>query len=194
VPAWFQTRDPDTDILDGKLCTDYEYGINFLDEYGQGEGDVKRASAELLLNGRLGPHVMPKGWVTVAASNFASDRSGVSKSFDFVIGRRVEINLTDDIESWKDWALTHNVNPVLVAFAIQNPQVVFTKGVPDKQGPWCTPRSLVLCGKILEQMADENGDLPTDASAIEIAHGMIGAGAAAQLFAMIKLGQEMPRS
>lgn len=193
LPAWYQTSDPITGKPDGKIVTDFEHGILFLDEYGQGEADVKRASAELLLHGRIGPHVLPKGWSVIAASNFVTDRSGVTKSFDFVINRRTEIQITDDLEGWKDWAFTHGVNPILIAFANQNPQIIFSAGVPDKQGPWCTPRSLVRLGNMLDQMSSGDGNLPTDSIAVELAHGTIGAAASSQLFAMIKLGQEMPR-
>ncbi len=193
MPAWFQTSDPITGEPDGKLVTDYANGVLFLDEYGQGEADVKRVSAELLLHGRIGPHVLKKGWTVIAASNFVTDRSGVTKDFDFVINRRTQVDITDDMEGWKDWAFAHGVNPVLIAFANQNPQIVFSAGVPDKQGPWCTPRSLVNLGKILDEMSAKDGNLPTDSVAMELAQGTIGSGATAQLMAMIKLGQEMPR-
>lgn len=193
LPSWFQTSNPETGYLDGKLASDFEHGILFLDEFGQGESDVKRASAELMLNKQLGPHRLPNGWMVIAASNFANDRSGVTKDFDFLINRRTILEISDDLQSWENWAFSHGVNPVLIAFANQNSQVVFSAGVPDKQGPWCTPRSLVTLGKIFEHMKDANGDLPVDSSAVEIAHGTIGAGASAQLFAMIKLGQQMPK-
>jgi hypothetical protein len=200
LPSWFQTADPETGKLDGKMASDYERGILFLDEFGQGEADVKRASAELLLNGQLGPHKINKstvdrpGWIVIAASNFVSDRSGVTKDFDFLINRRTLINIDDDTVGWEDWAMDHGVNPILIAFAHQNVNIVFSKGVPDKQGPWCTPRSLVHVGEQLEAIAGvKGGDLPLDPVSMEIAQGTIGAGATAQLFAMIKLGQEMPR-
>jgi hypothetical protein len=186
LPPWMQT-------VDGKPVTQFERGILFLDEFGQGEADVKRAAAELLLNRRLGPHALPRGWSVIAASNRSSDRSGVTKSFDFVINRRIEINITDDLAAWEDWAWERGVHPTFITFANQNSQVVFADGVPEKQGPWCTPRSLVMCSKLLGAMADEHGNIPTDAQAIELAGGLIGQGAAAQLFAMIRLGQEMPK-
>lgn len=193
IPTWFQTRDPVTGEMNGKMVTDYKRGLLFLDEYGQGEADVKRTSAELLLNKQIGPHRLPNGWSVWAASNKATDRSGVTKDFDFVINRRTIVEITDDPAGWEDWAFSKGVNPTLITFAHQNPQIVWSPGVPDKQGPWCTPRSLVAIGKILDQMSGGTGDLPTDAVAQEIAQGTIGAGATAQLFAMIKLGQEMPK-
>ena len=190
MPPWMR-------CVDGSTVFEHERGILFLDEFGQAEADVKRAAAELLLNKQIGPWRLPPGWSVVAATNRAQDRSGVTKSFDFVINRRLEIDITDDLQSWEDWAFEHGVNPVFITFANQNPQIVFSDGVPEKQGPWCTPRSLVLLARIFEQMGgvgigDKDGIVPTDPVAMETAAGIIGAGAAAQLMAFVKLGQEMP--
>lgn len=186
LPLWMITQE-------GKPVWAYEHGILFLDEYGQGEADVKRASAELLLNKQIGPWKLPPGWSVIAASNRASDRSGVTKSFDFVINRRLEIPIQDDIESWKDWALTKgNVQPLTIAFANQNPHIVFADGVPEKQGPWCTPRSLVMADRLLTSLSN-NGVAPEDASAVELVSGMIGQAAAAQYFAFVRLEREMPK-
>lgn len=185
TPAWMITPE-------GKHINDYKRGIVFLDEYGQGEPDVKRASAELLLNNMIGPHKLHDGIVVVAASNREKDRSGVTKSFDFVINRRVQFDVTDDLASWEEWAFKSGLDPVFITFANQNPHIVFSDGVPEKQGPWCTPRSLVLASRVLERMRQPDGRLPTDTAAIETTGGMIGQGAAAQLFAFIRLGHEMP--
>lgn len=182
MPPWMLTRD-------GVPVTHFRRGILFLDEFGQGEPDVKRAAAELLLNRRLGPWALPRGWSVIAASNRASDRSGVTKSYDFVINRRIQVDISDDLQSWEDWAFQHGLDPLYIAFANQNPQIVFSDGVPEKQEPWCTPRSLVMCERILKR----GNEIATDPDSVELATGMIGAGAAAQLFAFIRLGQEMPK-
>jgi len=152
LPPWMLTRD-------GRPVTDYRRGILFLDEYGQGDADVKRASAERLLNKRLGPHTLPEGWAVVAASNRDKDRSGVTKSFDFVINRRCEIDIQPDLQAWTEWANTSGVMPLTIAFANQNPHIVFSDTVPEKQGPWCTPRSLVMADRILSRLTTD-GELP----------------------------------
>lgn len=185
MPAWMVTHD-------GKPCWHYERGILFLDEFGQGQQDVKAAAAELLLNKRLGKWELPPGWSVIAASNRLTDRSGVTKSLDFVINRRMEIEITDDLQSWEDWAFKNKIEPLFISFANQNPNIVFSEGVPEKQGPWCTPRSLVMLSRVLDKLRDDDNKIPTDKSAIEFASGMIGQAAAAQLFAHVKLGHEMP--
>ena len=184
TPAWMIDDD-------GRHINTYERGIVFVDEYGQGEADVKRATADLFLNGRVGPHKLHDGIVVIAASNRSTDRSGVTKSFDFVINRRLEINITPDLASWENWAHKSGVDPLFVAFANQNPEIVFAGVVPAKQGPYCTPRSLVACSTDLRSVTPK-GNLPTDARAIELASGSIGEAAAQQLFAFIRMGYELP--
>lgn len=194
MPGWMFTDE-------GLPVVAHDRGILFLDEYGQGEPDVKRASAELLLNRKLGPWKLPKGWSVVAASNRSKDRSGVTKSFDFVINRRVEVHIDPDLESWMDYAVRNKVNPVIQTFAKQNVGMVFSGEVPKQQGPWCTPRSLVKCGEVLEALGQTHssrgsgGDfarIPTGPVAQEIARGWLGDAAAMQLINMIRLAYEAP--
>lgn len=186
LPLWMITTD-------GQPVWAYERGLLILDEYGQGETDVKRASAELLLKGRLGKFALPPGWGVIAMSNFVTDRSGVTKELDFVINRRAEFTITDDINAWTHWATDAGVQPLIVAFANQHPEIVFTKGVPDKQGPWCTPRSLVRAGKLLGVKAlHNNRQTPDDPVTQETVAGIIGVAAASALFAFVKLEREMP--
>jgi len=185
LPPWMLTRE-------GKPVTEYKRGILFLDEYGQGEPDVKRASAELLLNRRLGPWQLPEGWAVVAASNRDKDRSGVTKSFDFVINRRGLIEVVPDLDAWTEWANTAGVMPLTIAFANNNPHIVFSGEVPEKQGPWCTPRSLVMADKLLRRMA-QDGELADSPVANALVSGIIGGAASAQYFSFVRLEQEMPK-
>ena len=189
VPLWMITQT-------GKPTWAYKRGIIFLDEYGQGEADTKRASAELLLNKQIGPWQLGganrSGWGVIAASNRAKDRSGVTKGFDFVINRRKRYDVTPSVDAWVDWATQHEVTPLSIAFAVQNPTLVFADEVPEKQGPWCTPRSLVMHDRIMQVKHNRLGVYPDDAKTIESAMGLIGP-TAAQYFAFVRLEKEMPK-
>jgi len=187
MPPWMQTSNH-------RLVSDYPRGILFLDEYGQGDADVKRASAELLLNRRIGPWELPDGWSVIAASNRAKDRSGVTKAFDFVINRRVEINIDPSVSAWEKWAMDVGIDPLIQFFATQNPGIVFDGDVPKEQGPWCTPRSLVAAGDVLHALRGGNPDreMLTDAVARELVAGTIGNAATLQLMATLTLAYNMP--
>lgn len=185
LPLWMMS-------VEGKPLYEYERGILFLDEFGQGEADVKRAAAQLLLKGEIGPWKLPKGWTVIAASNRAKDRSGVTKSFDFVINRRIEFHIDADLNSWDQWAITRGIDPLFVAFAHQHPDIVFGGSVPKEQGPWCTPRSLVMAHDALRALSSGHAHLRMDPTAMEVLAGAIGAAAAAQVKSFIELSIELP--
>src|SRR4029077_9782762 len=87
---------------------------------------------------------------------------------------------------------THDVTPLTMAFADQNAGIVFADEVPEKQGPWCTPRSLVMLDRKMQVKAKRLGRFPDDAKTIESAMGLIGP-TAAQYFAFVRLEREMPK-
>jgi len=185
-PFWFRT-------IDGKHLSEFDGGIIFIDEEDKADTDVKKVIGEAKLSGRLGPHVIPKGWVVWGAGNRSEDRSGSTKELDHLINRRVEVDVTADLEAWTKWAFTHQVTPLTVAFANANPELVLNSKVPAKQGPWCTPRSLVAVDRYIAIRTRQNGgEIPDDPTTIEEVSGMIG-GASAQFFAHVKLEQEMPK-
>jgi hypothetical protein len=183
-PFWFVTSE-------GKRLDEYDGGVIFVDEADKMDVDVKKVIGEMALTGRCGPHRLPPGWVTWMAGNRSQDRSGSTKELDHLINRRVEIDVTDDLAGWEKWCLQNGVDATVVAFGMAHPQIVFSESLPDKQGPWCTPRSLVAAGELLMAHSTD-GKIPTDDAAVEDAAGAIGQAAAAQLFATIKLASELP--
>ena len=185
-PFWWRTAD-------NKRLEEYDGGVIFVDEADKADVDVKKVIGEMALSGRCGPHTLPEGWVVWMAGNRQGDRSGSTKELDHLINRRLEIDVTDDVQGWESWALKTGVHHSVVAFAVSNPQIVFPEGAPEKQGPFCTPRSLVNLGNVLVTLGGNTGDLPTDTDAVETAAGMIGQAAAAQLFATIRLESELPK-
>jgi hypothetical protein len=191
-PFFWRTRE-------GKRLEEYDGGIIFVDEEDKADVDVKKILGEGALSGRFGPHELPrtgKGhWVVWMAGNRAGDRSGSTKRLDHLINRQMEINLTDDLSGWTDWASGNGVSVTTMTFANQYPQIVFAEEPPKEQGPWCTPRSLVMADEYMRAVAAGNGgEVPfEDPLLIEEVGGMIGLGNTAQFFAMVKLEREMPK-
>lgn len=178
---------------EGKRLEEYDGGIIFVDEADKMDVDTKKCIGEASLSGRLGSHQLPPGWVIWMAGNRTSDRSGSTKELDHLINRRRQIELSDDIVAWDDWATTHGVMPLTRAFANQNPTLVFTDHAPEKQGPWCTPRSLVDADTYLQILHKETGSFPTDPTTIQEIAGDIGAATATALFVFVRLERDMPK-
>lgn len=161
-----------------------EHGIVFLDEFRQAGHDVQKPAAELLLNGGVGDSKLPIGWMVVAASNRESDRSGVQRELAFIANRRMEIKITPDLDSWVDWAERRSIHWAAVAFAKHKPGLVFADKIPEKSGPFCTPRSFVKMSYLI-------GSLPMELFT-EAAMGLIGEGAAAEFTAFLRVVEKLP--
>jgi hypothetical protein len=175
-------------------------GVCFLDEFGQAEDEVKKAAAELLLNGQVGTDRLPMGWRVIAASNRMSDRAGVVRALTFITNRRMELAIEPHLPTWNAWV--NNLPPELrphhytVSFANQNPGLVFKEEVPAGDKPFCTPRTLVRMDqdlRALREPADlERDRLPVDMIAREVVAGWIGGGEGAQYMTHLRYADEIP--
>jgi hypothetical protein len=175
-------------------------GVCFLDEWGQGEDEVKKAAAELLLNGQVGTDRLPVGWRVIAASNRMSDRAGVVRAMTFIVNRRMEVLIEPHLPTWNDWAnaLPPELRPhhYTVSFANKNPDLVFKTEVPPGDRPFCTPRTLVRMDQDLRALREdldiERDRLPIDVIAREVVAGWIGAGEGAQFMSHLKYADALP--
>lgn len=162
-----------------------EKGILFLDEFGQATHDVQKPAAELLLHRRVGTYSLPPGYIVVAASNREGDRSGVVKELGFITNRRMSITIEPELDAWVHWAeKVGNVHPLAVAFAKYRPGLVFTDKLPEKSGPFCTPRTLVMASQLIGHL---------DGSVfLEAATGLMGE-AGTELVAFLRVASELPK-
>lgn len=173
-------------------------GIMLLDERNAADLLTQKAVAPAVLSRRFGEEYLPDGWWIISASNRVEDASGVIKPPKHLVNRERTVPIEGDVLSWSIWAENHNVHPMLVAFAKQQPGVVFTESVPKTDGPFCTPRSYVSAGRILSQAAgvDEQGNpnmvIPQSGILSQMVAGDIGDGACAQLMAYLKVADVLP--
>lgn len=184
-PYYFMDQDT------GKPAFMFEHGTMVVEEYGQATADVKRALATMIHEKRVGDVVLPGGFSIMLLTNRPQDRSGVGKDYDFIINREDIIEFTPELEGWLEWAGDSNVEPVVMAFAARNEEIVFSGKVPEKQGPWCTPRSLVAAGELIRQ--GETMGLTIDSRVLmDNLRGTVGA-TAVQLLAFLKLKDSLPK-
>jgi hypothetical protein len=176
----------------GRPINEYRRAIIVFEEWDKGEPDVKKASAEIILNGRAGKWAVHDGIARIMLVNRTVDRSGSTKNFDFIINRRCELTVSAEVEGWLGYADIAKVDPVFTSFAAKFPEVVFNNEIPEKQGPFCTPRSLVKLSQVLPRRVTDQGKMKNDSIATEIAHGTVGTAAAMQLMSWIKLRQDTP--
>lgn len=188
IPEWYLAWCPErkallpADMFDVVLCV--------LDEWAQGGADIKRMGAELLLSGSIGKWKLPAGSPRIAISNVDS-RDGITREFDMLINRVHILDIHSDANVWlEDFAeapyqwdgKTWNVMPFTKVWVRNNPTVP-NEPKPDKQGPWCTFRSLTAWDRFAQNWAEANGGmLPhDDPEFIESTAGYIGHNATSAL-------------
>jgi hypothetical protein len=192
VPLWMISSE-------GKPAFMYDRFFLLIDEYGQGEADVKRAVAEIFLNGGTAPWYLPPGSVRIACTNQGA-RYGVSKDFDFCIARRALLNIEGDAETWLRYADKHYVyqgkqwltTPIIKAWAQANPQILF-EPEPKEQGPWCNPRQLCAVDRYLQTKWAMAGNQDIDGTTMQVVAGMIGMPATTSLMSHLEFLTQLPQ-
>lgn len=172
-------------------------GIINLEEFAQADQLTQKALAQLINDHAVGDHSLPEGWFIVMSSNRTEDRSGAGRMLSHIINRVVTLEIASDIESYGEWYDKENKHPMGLAYAKARPGAIFTNEVPSKDGPFTTPRSYTRAIDYLSMEAMlENGTvsmkLPSDSLSREVVAGLIGQGAAADLFAFLKVENELP--
>ena len=163
---------------------DGEYGYLFLDEQPQADDDVNKVAAELMLDRRVGDYQLPPGWIVVAAGNREQDRSGARKTMAFIQNRIADIQIEPSKDALVDWMEKNNIAHQIISFTEALPNIVLADKVPEKPGPFCTPRSICRLSPYMDTMSTE--------MFTEFAAGAIGEGAAAQFIAHLRVVDELP--
>jgi hypothetical protein len=191
LPYWYYTLD-DHGKRTKQTLDEFDGGILLIDEADKLGMDEKKIVGEAALSKVLGDHSLPPGWVVMFAGNRMSDRSGSTRELDHLINRRITIEVTDDVESWVEWAMAEKLLPATIHFGEENPQLLF-EPKPDDQRPWGTPRSLHQIDIHLQSLMRSFDDttIPTDPLTQEEVKGGIGAPACAQFMKTIRLDQEL---
>lgn len=199
IPGWYMA----TDLETGQVLPANMFDSVFLviEEWGQGSPETKRAGAEVLRAGGTPPFYLPPGSPRVALTNVDA-RDGVTKEFDFIIGRRGELEVTGDVDVWiEDFAdkpynwqgRTWNITPFSKSWAKQHPETLF-EPKPEKQGPWCNPRTLTAADRYVQAITEmDGGTVPhNDPGFIDTLAGHIGTGAAVSYASDLQFLRELP--
>jgi hypothetical protein len=178
VPLWM------LDVFTGKPATMFHQFVLIIEEYGQGDPEVKRGAAEILLNGGTAPFYLPKGSGRWACTNTGA-RYGVTKDFLFAISRRTVIDIAQDVDILVNhWDKPYNyqgrqwqMSAVWKAWAKSAGSSVIFETEPKEDNPWCNPRTMSSFDRQYQILKEDNGgrDIdPNDPLLIELGAGTIG--------------------
>ena len=179
-------------------ATGLSHGIINLEEFAQADQLTQKALAQLINDHGIGEHKLPEGWFITMSSNRAKDKSGANKMLAHIMNRVVTLEIESDLDSFMEWYERNMKHPMGGAFARARPGVIFTNEVPQHEKPYATPRSFVRAMDYLAMLAGDEPDgtpkmnLPSTPVAQEVVAGLVGDGAAAELFAFLKVANELP--
>lgn len=202
------------EFLPNKMFKHDEPVVVFVDEIGKASRPVKNALLTLLLERRVGSTYLPEGSMVFGATNMATD--GVGDVFEAHGKNRVSFmrirkpkagfkaDGSVDPHSWAEWAMEHDVNPMVLAWVRQFPHCLdqsYVDFTPDekidnpyvfnprdmKQAAFVSGRSLYHASRILDQR-----DRLSEAAVRAALVGTIGEQAALDMQAFISLADELP--
>jgi hypothetical protein len=165
-------------------------GFLFFDDFTTAPPLVQASAYQITIPPhQLGPYHLPDGWVVLAASNTMKDRSLAHKMPKALSNRFTHYWLEPDIDSWSDWALDKNgpqIDPAVVGFLKWQPQKLHDFNPESSDEAFPTPRSWELVSRSMKLFSGNKSLLNLTIS------GQVGAGAAAEFNAFLKIQNELP--
>ena len=150
---WLQNNILPTEEKDGKA------GILVFDEITSCSRSVRTAAYQLLNERRLGEYVLPDGWLVVCIGNGEDDGGDYEGMEGNFINRCSIYNVQPDIEAWKDWARSHDINSLVIGYVSWKPGD-FHSYTPEAEGEmqFASPRSWKAVSDILNKKGFHEDD------------------------------------
>ena len=163
--------------------------VLFLDEFNSAPPSVMAAAYQLILDKRVGEHVLdPVKVFIVAAGNGANDK-GVTYNMPKPLSNRlVHLYLQVDAGDFLNYAMEHNFNRNVVAFLSFKKDKIFHFDPKLQTDAFPTPRSWKFTSDIL----NVHGDNPDDDLLAAMVAGCVGEAAQLELFQYMKVAAKLP--
>jgi MoxR-like ATPase len=158
-------------------------GILFLDELNAAPAMVQASCYQLVLDRKLGEYTLPKEWAIMAAGNRDSDRAVTNRMPSPLRNRFVHLEFEVDLQDWSEWAISSGIRPEVIAFLRFRQELL---SVFDRDAnAFPSPRSWEFVSRILDSGPDKSVEH-------ELFAGAVGAGAATEFSAFLKMFRELP--
>lgn len=151
-------------------------GILFLDELNLAPPAMQGMAQQLILDRRVGSYTVPKGWFIWAAGNRKEDRAAVFDMPAPLANRFIHLMVEPDFESFKAYALEHDIHEHLLAFLSFRPALLHK--IDPQQPAWPSPRSWMVANELYKVGLDTAP--------------VVGLGASAELASFVNMYKQMP--
>src|SRR5439155_19004148 len=142
----------------------------FLDELPACTPDIQKAFYSLLLERRVGEHLLPPGTWVVAAGNRVEDRALVRALSSALVNRVIMLPVRVDVGEWLAWGRGQHLRPEVLRFIEDHPEAL-QRPAPDKPAPFSTPRAWASLAQSLDRL--ENAGALTPELRLALAVGRV---------------------
>ena len=133
-------------VHEGKL---YRKGIVFLDELNTAQPSVQNPALQLVLDRRIGKHVLPRSWYICAAANRAEDRAHTYPLSAALLDRFAIYDYSPDHHHWTAWAMQNGVHEDVIGYISFSPSALLSPR-KDEYSASANPRSWCYVSKRLK--------------------------------------------
>lgn len=152
-----------------------------LDELNACTHEVQKAFYSLIHERRIGDYHLPSGSVVIGAGNRTQDNAIVKTMSSALMNRMMHIHLKVSHEDWLEWALNHDIHPLVIEYIQNRPDHLWSTP-PSHEEPFSSPRSWHMLSDALK----EYGDRLTDEYIQILAFASLTPGHAGQFRAFVK--------
>lgn len=167
---------------------DSEYVVNilFLDEISAAPQSVQAAAYQITLDRTVGEHRLPENCIVIAAGNRVTDRSVAFTMPKALANRLCHIEIICDSKSWRDLAISSDVNSIVLGFLDYNPSMLMSFDPMSDGLSFPTPRSWEMVSNILNNVSENIAEV------YPLIAGCIGDAAAYELRAWSEVYSKIP--
>lgn len=167
-------------------ASDDVVNILFLDEISAAPQSVQAAAYQITLDRVVGEHKLPENCIVIAAGNRTTDKSVAFKMPKALANRLMHIEVEDNFNSWKEWAIRSGINDKVVGFLSFRRQHLMTFDATNDDLAFATPRAWEMVSNILNYV---NSDVD---KTYHLIAGVIGTGLAIEIRTWAKVYDDLP--
>ena len=130
--------------------------LYLFDELDKATKQLQAAALHLVLDKKFWQYELPKNSIVLAAGNPENIDGELFSKFAPELNNRFRHYLLEpDFPAWKEWALEHEVNPLVVKFLESNQQLLYAEDAGMEQTVFNTPRTWAKVSDYLNLMYGE---------------------------------------
>jgi hypothetical protein len=161
-----------------------------LDEMNAAVPTIQAAAYQLVLDRRIGEHVLPEGCMVIAAGNRETDKGATYRMATPLMNRFVHLEMRVDFDDWQSFAISKMYHRDVVGFITFQKGKLFEFDPSSASRGFPTPRSWQFVSDLL-QVESRSGALG-DQEMIALIAGCVGDGIAAEFTEYRRTTSQLP--